>query len=117
MQLQFTFEQLRLLFRILEQDCRQLRERISQTNEIDVKRLLNREEAAAEELLEKIISRQLQFSSDELDELAQVLRDHEQKLRKELSQTPEGESREELKSRAAALERLLDRVVEACAML
>ena len=39
MQLQFTFE-LRLLFRILEQDCRQLREKISRTNDIDVKRLL-----------------------------------------------------------------------------
>lgn len=117
MQLQFTFEQLRLLFHILEQDCRQLREKISQTNDIDGKRLLNSEEAAEGELLEKIISRQLQFSSDELDELAQVLRDHEHKLRKELSQTSEGGARQELRDRAAALEVLLDKVVEACAML
>jgi transposase len=117
MQLQFTFEQLRLLFRILEQDCRELHEKISQTNDIDVKRPLNSEEAAEEELLGKIINRQLQFSSDELDELAQVLRDHEQKLRKELSQTSEGEARQELKNRTAALEALLDKVVEACAML
>ena len=82
MQLQFTFEQLRLLFHILEQDCRQLRDKISQTNDVDLKRLLNSEEAAEEDLLDKIISRQLQFSSDELDELADVLRKHDQQLRK-----------------------------------
>jgi len=117
MQLLFTFEQLRLLFRILEQDCRDLRERISQTNNIDVKRLLNSEEAAEEEILEKIISRQLQFTSDELDELAQVLHDHHQKLSNELAQASEADLKQELRNRTAALERLLDKVVEACAML
>jgi hypothetical protein len=116
MQLLFTFEQLRLLFRILEQDCRELREKISQMNDIDVKRLLNSEEAAEEEILEKIISRQLQFTSDELDELAQVLHDHHQKLRNELAQASE-DLKQELRNRTAALERLLDKVVETCAML
>ena len=117
MQIQFTFEQLRLLFRILEQDCRELREKISQTNDMDVKRLLNSEEAAEEEVLEKVISRQLQFTSDELDELARVLRDHAQKLRKELARASEAGSKRELENRIAALERLLDKVIEACAML
>ena len=67
MQLQFTFDQLRLLFHILEQDCRQLRDKISQADDVDLKRLLNSEEAAEEDLLDKIIGRQLRFSSDELE--------------------------------------------------
>ena len=117
MQLQFTFDQLRLLFHILDQDCRQLRDKISQTNDVDLKRLLNSEEAAEEDLLDKIIGRQLRFSSDELDELADVLRKHDQQLRKTMSETLEEAKKQELKNRSVALERLLDRVVEACAML
>ena len=117
MQLQFTFDQLRLLFHILEQDCRELRDKISQTNDVDLKRLLNSEEAAEEDLLDKIITRQLQFGSDELDELAEVLRNHDRELRKELQETSEEAKKQELKNRCVALEQLLDKVVEACAML
>lgn len=117
MQLQFTFDQLRLLFRILEQDCRQLRDKISQTNDVDLKRLLHGEEAAEEELLDKVIARQLQFSSDELDELAEVLRNHDRQLRKEISETSDEARKQELTNRCVALEQFLDKVVEACAML
>ena len=117
MQLQFTFEQLRLLFHILEQDCRQLRDKMSQTNDIDLKHLLNSEEAAEERLRDKIIGRQLRLSSDELDELADVLRKHDQQLRKMMSETLEEAKKQEIKSRLVDLEQLLDKVVEACAML
>jgi len=117
MQLQFTFDQLRLLFRILEQDCRELRDKISQTNDINLKHLLTSEEVAEEDLLEKVITRQLQFSSDELDEIADLLRKHDQQLRNARTETTEGTREQELNNRIAALERLLDKVVEACAML
>jgi hypothetical protein len=117
MQLQFTFDQLRLLFSILEQDCRQLRDKISRVNDIDVKLLLTNEEVAEEDLLEKIITRHLQFSSDELDELAEVLRKHGQQLRAAISATLEEAAKQDLRTKLGALERVLDKVVEACAMV
>ena len=104
MQLQFTFDQLRLLFHILEQDCRQLRDKISQANDVDLKRLLNSEEAAEEDLLDKIISRQLRFSSVRIGRTCRCIA----QARSTASQNDAPETLEEArKSRSSRIGRLL----------
>ncbi len=100
MQVVFTIEEFRLLVHILRAHA-----------ENDPHPATSLQSAAAG-LLEKVLARDFCFGIDELEDLEEILKSDEAKMRLDLAgrHTPEQAHDGEL------LERILDRVTEACAM-
>jgi hypothetical protein len=69
------------------------------------------------DLLRGTLSRNLQLSYDELEDLADSLRRHDKELTVEICGSRDPQSRSELERRAVVLEHQLEKVVEACAMV
>lgn len=68
--------------------------------------------SAASTLLEKVLAHDFAFSIDELEDLEEILKAYESKAYAELADSQSWEKRHN----AQLLERVLDRVTEACAM-
>lgn len=69
-------------------------------------------QSAASALLEKVLAHDFGFSIDELEDLEEILKAYESKAYNELA----GSQSTQKRHNAELLERVLDRVTEACAM-
>jgi hypothetical protein len=94
MQLQFTRDELKLLADILN----------------------NSENRAAENLLDRVLTRDLRFGFDELEDLAGILRTYQNTLSAQISGTKERERKRQLQEHQRLLAHMVDKVTEACAM-
>ena len=68
------------------------------------------------ELLNKVLARDLRFDSGELEQTADLLAGKKRSLKEEIAQQPDGTLKSELQRQLALLERALERVNEACVM-
>jgi len=68
------------------------------------------------ELLNKVLARDLRFDSGELEQTAELLAGKKRSLKEEVARQPEGTPKTELQRKLALLERVLERVNEACVM-
>jgi hypothetical protein len=68
------------------------------------------------ELLNKVMARDLRFDSGELEQTADLLAGKKRSLKDEIAQQPNAALKTELQRRLALVERVLERVNEACVM-
>jgi len=71
---------------------------------------------AYEDLLEMVMARDLRFDSDELEQVADLLAAEKQDLKGQISRETEGLRKGKLQSTLELLERVQERVNEACVM-
>jgi hypothetical protein len=67
-------------------------------------------------LLDKVLARDLRFDSEEFDEAARLLTERRALLRDQLASAPNAPIRAKLMRQLAMMERLLEKIDEACAM-
>jgi hypothetical protein len=68
------------------------------------------------ELLEKVLARDLRFDSGELEQTADLLAGKKSSLKDEIARQPNAALKMELQQKLALLERVLERVNECCVM-
>jgi hypothetical protein len=78
--------------------------------------LLEQDPRQYNELLNKVMARDLRFDSGELEQTAELLAGKKRSLKNEIAQPPNGTPKTELQRQLALLERVLERVNEACVM-
>ena len=78
--------------------------------------LLEQDQRPYADLVEKVLARDLRFDSDQLEETADLLAAREHGLKHELAQETNSTRQAELQRRLALLERVLEKVNEACVM-
>jgi hypothetical protein len=116
MQLSLTSEELELLRWILQEDTRLSRSE-ALSLQIAVGNCLRDKLLVGRDLLRRTLSRNLQLGYDELEDLADSLRQRNKELTVEICGSQDPQSRSELERRAVVLQHLLEKVVEACAMV
>jgi phosphoglycerate-specific signal transduction histidine kinase len=116
MQLQFTIQELNLLAEMLDQRDTDLSNQISHVADGAAKETLQRKHSTSLALLDRVIAMRIQFATDELDDLADVLSELNDVLRTKIAQTPEGTLRNDLLQKKSLLQAMRDKVSEACAM-
>lgn len=114
MQLLFTRDEMILLATVLEECERQLRVPAAESGQAEANR--TRRHTCVEALLDGISSAHPEFDADQLDDLAEALRDCKKRISEQLAAVVDEPSRSALKQRLKALEQILDKVTEACAM-
>lgn len=89
-----------------------------ETDELNLLANILLEQASREydEILNKVMARDLRFDSDELEQTADILVRKKRSLKGEIAQQPDTALKAELQARLALLERILERVNEACVM-
>jgi hypothetical protein len=78
--------------------------------------LLQQEPGQYDELVDKVMARDLRFDSGELEQTADLLAARKRGLKDEIERQPDGALKTALQQRLALLERVLERVNEACVM-
>jgi hypothetical protein len=78
--------------------------------------LLEQDPKRYNELLNKVLAHDLRFDSGELEQTAEVLSGKKRALQDEIAQQPNATLKTELQRHLALLERVLERVNEACVM-
>jgi len=78
--------------------------------------LLEQDPRKYNELLKKVMARDLRLDAGELEQAAEILAAKKRTLKDEIAQQPDGTLKAELQKRLALLERVLERVNEACVM-
>jgi hypothetical protein len=78
--------------------------------------LLEQDPEKYNELLNKVLAHDLRFDSGELEQTAELLADKKRSLKDEIERQPDGTRKTELQRQQALLERVLERVNEACVM-
>ena len=78
--------------------------------------LLEQDPRQYNELLNKVMARDLRFDSGELEQTADLLAGKKRSLKDAIAQEPNAAGKTELQRRLALLERVLERVNEACIM-
>lgn len=78
--------------------------------------LLEQEVGKYNELLNKILDRDWRVDCDELDQAAVLLAAKKHSLNEEIARQPNGPTKSELQLQLALLEKVLERVNEACVM-
>jgi hypothetical protein len=78
--------------------------------------LLEQDPRQYNELLNKVMARDLRFDSGELEQTAELLAGKKCSLKDEIAQQTNAALKTELQRRLALLERVLERVNEACVM-
>jgi hypothetical protein len=68
-------------------------------------------------LLEMVLARDLRFDSDELERMADLLAADEHRLKDMVAYEPNAGRRAEMQQKLALLERVLEKVDEACVMI
>jgi hypothetical protein len=88
-------------------------------NELDLlaNLLMQHHGMANEKLLQMVLSRSVRFDCDELESLADLLASAKMSLRAAVLREAEGVRKAELQSRLTLLERVEEKVNEACAMI
>ncbi len=110
MQLHFSAEELTMLANVLLEETK-------------AARALSRDEAQRRkaqlyaELTDKVLACHLQFAFDELQELADALCRRRDRLAAEIGQARDARAENELQRKHILLERVLERVNEACVVL
>jgi hypothetical protein len=117
MQLCLTPEELELLMRILREDDHLSRSEVPSSLHIAVENCLRDKLLVGRDLLRGTLSRHLQLAYDELEDLADSLRRHKKELTVEICESQGPKSKSDLERRAVVLEHLLEKVIEACAMV
>jgi hypothetical protein len=69
------------------------------------------------DLLDRVLTRHLQFGFDELDYLLGLVASRRQGLATQLSEVPDGPRKTALQQQVLLLERVSDKLTEACAMV
>jgi hypothetical protein len=102
MQLQFTGEELKLVAQVLEHpsSARDDRQAVKRYN-----------------LLEHVIAHDMRFAFDELEDLLDILIDYESGLRQQLAQIRETKAPNAESKSLKSIQRLIEKVTEACAMV
>jgi hypothetical protein len=78
--------------------------------------LLEQDLGQYSELLNKVLARDLRFDSGELLQTAELLADKKRSIKDEIARQADGTRKTELQQQLALLERVLERVNEACVM-
>lgn len=78
--------------------------------------LMQRSNPQNDKLLEMVMARDLRFDSDELEATAGLLADEKKSLKELIAQEPEGVRKGKLQDTLVLLERVQERVDEACVM-
>jgi len=78
--------------------------------------LLEQDSRQYNELLNKVMARDLRFDSDELERTGELLAGKKHSLKDEISREPNLALKAELQLKLVLLERVLERVNEACVM-
>ena len=78
--------------------------------------LNNSGDSAAESLLDRVLRRDLRFDFTELEELADILAAQAQQVSDEIVRERDAERKQNLQNRQESLQRIRDKVTEACAM-
>ena len=78
--------------------------------------LLEQDPRQYNELLNKVVAHDLRFDSGELEQTAELLASKKVSLQHEIGQQPSDAMKLELERKLALLERVLERVNEACVM-
>jgi hypothetical protein len=78
--------------------------------------LLERDSQECGELLNKVMAHDLRFDGIELEQTGQILAAKKEKLKEEISRVQGGAGKADLERQLALLERVLERVNEACVM-
>ena len=78
--------------------------------------LLEQEVGKYNELLNKVLDRDFRFDAEELEQTADLLAGKKRSLKDEIARQPTAALKTELQRQLALLERVLERVNEACVM-
>jgi hypothetical protein len=78
--------------------------------------LLEQDPQQYNELFTKVMAHDLRFDSGELEQTAELLTAKKHSLKDEIERQPDGTRKTELERQLALLERVLERVSEACVM-
>lgn len=78
--------------------------------------LLEQDPRPYQELLNKVLARDLRLDADELEQAADLLAGKKSSLQEEIARQPDASPKTELQRQLALLERVLERVNEACVM-
>jgi hypothetical protein len=78
--------------------------------------LLEQEVGKYNELLNKVLDRDFRFDAEELEQTADLLAGKKRSLKDEIAQQPNATLKTELQRQLALLERVLERVDQACVM-
>jgi len=78
--------------------------------------LLEQDPRQYNELLNKVLAHDLRFDSGELEQTAELLAGKKRSLKDEVARQPDGTLKTELQRQLALLERVQERVNEACVM-
>jgi len=78
--------------------------------------LLEQDQRRYADLVDKVLAHDLRLDSDELEQIADFLAARERSLKSEIVQETEPTHKDELQRRLGLLERVLERVNEACVM-
>jgi hypothetical protein len=117
MQLRLTFDEIGVLYDILGETDRELRERLSHTQDQELKRELTLQQAPVQALLDRVVARTLEFTADELETLGGVLAKRYRELLNAISDEQERQVKSRLERKRGLLRSLQDKVAEACAMV
>lgn len=114
--LHFSADELQLMVDFFEEQLRGLDDEIAHTERRNARITLEQEEKMVQEVEDKIMRRDLAFTADELEFLLDFLGSRTQKLRSEIYHTDGREYKQVLLNRLETLERMHDKVTEACCM-
>lgn len=78
--------------------------------------LLEQDPRQCNELLNKVMARDLRFDCGEFEQTADLLTSKKQNLKEKIARQPNAALKAELQRQLALLERVLERVTEACVM-
>ncbi len=78
--------------------------------------LLEQDSAECSDLLNKVMAHDLRFDSLELEQTAELLTNKKRSLREEIAGQQDAKRKSDLERELALLERVLERVNEACVM-
>jgi hypothetical protein len=78
--------------------------------------LLEQDPRQYNELLNKVMARDLRFDSGELEQTAELLAGKKRSLKNEIARQSDGTPKAELQRQLTLLERVLEKVNEACVM-
>ncbi len=78
--------------------------------------LLEQEVGKYNELLNKVLDRDLRFDVDELEQTATLIADKKRRLNDEIARQPAADRKAELQEQLALVQQLEERVNEACVM-
>jgi len=116
MKLYFTGAEFQALANILlEASCARQAERDA-AGDAQPQAALQRRLRVTEDLVAKILAKDLQFDFDELDELVDIMKGKKRNLGAEIAHTEDSDLRRDLQEKQAALELMLEKVNETCTM-